>query len=263
MSKNKNETPEILVIDVGNTSVRISHYSGMKFKKAARIKTSEIKKSAARVIKKNFPLKIIKAAVIASVVPAISRFLTQMIRVRFHVPVFQVGKDISAPIPNKYRDPRRVGMDRLMNALAVREEYKLPAIIIDFGTAVTFDVVSGKGEYLGGVIAPGIEISIDALFNKTALLPKIRLTRPREVIGRDTVESIRIGCAYGIGGLCDRIVEVVGSKLRSRPFVIATGGYARFMSRYCHSIQKIDPDLVLKGILFSYQRHCGRKLKST
>ena len=110
-----------------------------------------------------------------------------------------------------------------------------------------------KGDYLGGVIAPGIEISLEALFQKTALLPKIRLAHPEGIIGKDTVESIRAGCSYGIGGLCDRVVDEIKKQLSLRPLVIATGGYAKFMSKYCKRIQKIDPDLVLRGIYYTYK----------
>jgi type III pantothenate kinase len=157
------------------------------------------------------------------------------------------------PIINRYRTPREVGVDRLVNALAAHRRYRRAVIVIDFGTAITFDFVSKKGEYLGGVIAPGIETSLEALFQKTALLPRIRMAKPRSVMGRDTVESIRAGCAYGIGGLCDRVVEEIRRHYRSKPLVIATGGYARFMRRYSRSIQKIDGCLTLHGIYQTYR----------
>ena len=162
---------------------------------------------------------------------------------------------MQAPVRNLYKNPKQVGMDRLMNAVAVHQAYKRNTIVIDFGTAITFDAVSAKGEYLGGVIAPGIEISLNALYERTALLPKIKLAHPKAVIGRDTIESIRSGCSYGMGGLCDRIVLELRKKLGRNALVIATGGYAYFMSQYCTSIRQIDPDLVLRGIFLTYQKN--------
>jgi len=167
--------------------------------------------------------------------------------------VFVIGKDLSVPIVNRYKNPKQVGIDRLLNAYAGYRLYRRELIIIDFGTAITFDLVSAKGEYLGGIIAPGIEISLEALFQKTALLPKIRLAHPASMIGRNTTESIRVGCTVGIGGLCDRIVERLRKQHLRHSLVLATGGYAKFMSRYCRSISRIDEDLVLKGIVWTCQ----------
>ena len=157
-------------------------------------------------------------------------------------------------IINRYKNPRQVGVDRLVNAAAAFDRYHRDTIVIDFGTAITFDIVSKKGEYLGGVIAPGIEITLEALNQKTALLPKIRLTHPKNLIGRDTAESIRVGCSVGLGGLCDRLVERISRRYHLHPLVIATGGYARFMTRYCKSIQKIDTELTVRGILLSFKK---------
>ncbi len=189
--------------------------------------------------------------VIASVVPSASAELKKTAS-RLGIPSFLVGKDFQVPIANRYKNPRQVGIDRLLNAFAAYKIHQRALIIIDFGTAITFDIISGKGEYLGGIIAPGIEISLEALFQKTALLPRIQLQHPRALIARDTVESIRVGCSVGIGGLCDRIVEKLGRDRLRKPLVIATGGYAGFMRRYCHSIASIDDQLVLKGIVWTY-----------
>ena len=177
----------------------------------------------------------------------------KIVSTKLKLPAFLVGKDIAVPIINRYKNPKQVGVDRLLNAYAGYSLYKRELIIIDFGTAITFDLVSKKGEYLGGIIAPGIEISLEALFQKTALLPKIRLAHPGSLIGRNTVESIRVGCSVGIGGLCDRIVEELRRKELRKPLVIATGGYAHFMRRYCKTVAKIDDQLVLKGIALAYR----------
>jgi type III pantothenate kinase len=240
-----------IAVDIGNTSAFFAAYNGNKIVKTLRLGTvfSSSPKALPVLAKwgKGYPV-----AVIASVVPAASLFLRKKLP-RIGIRALVIGRDLQAPVKNRYKNPKQVGADRLVNAVAAHELYRKDAIVIDFGTAITFDVVSKKGEYLGGVIAPGIEISLDALFQKTALLPKIRLSHPRGVVGRDTIESIRSGCSFGIGGLCDRVVEEIRRQHRLDPIVIATGGYAKFMAKYCHSIDKIDPHLTLTGIRLTYE----------
>ncbi len=243
----------VLCIDIGNTSITVGCFKNGKLEKTFRIPTKEFKKTAIRTIQSALNLKNVEAAVIASVVPLAGKFLRAELPKKLKLKTFLIGQDLTPPIRNRYKNPKQVGMDRLMSAVAVYEKYRKNAIVIDFGTAITFDAVTQKGEYLGGVIAPGIEISLDALFERTALLPRIRLARPKSILGRDTIESIQSGCSYGIGGLCDRIVLELQKKLGKNTLVIATGGYARFMSRYCRSIWKIDDDLVLRGILLTYR----------
>ena len=253
MKNAKRSKEDVLVVDAGNTSILFGYYRGDGLKKTFRIQTGDIHARVFGTIKKHFPARKLKAAVIASVVPKVNASLKENISRAFGLKALFINKEIPIPITNKYRKPKQVGVDRLMNALAVFKKYRREAIVIDFGTAITFDVVSRQGEYLGGVIAPGIGLSIDALFQKTALLPKIRLAHPKNIIGRDTVESIRVGCSFGIGGLCDRIIDEIKSKTHPDPIIIATGGYAHFMAKYCHYITRIDPQLTLKGILLTYQ----------
>ena len=244
---------KLLAIDIGNTSIQFGLFSGRKLVKSRRLPTAQVRTRAIALIKKEFKPSTLEAAVISSVVPAAGVYLRRAIPASLKVKALLVGKDLKAPIKNRYRVPKQVGMDRLMNAVAFHKKYRRDGIIVDFGTAITFDVVTKKGEYLGGVIAPGIEISIEALFRKTALLPRIRLAHVGPIIGRDTISSIRSGCSYGIGGLCDRIIERIASERHIKPFVVATGGYASFMRRYCRHIRKIEPDLVLQGILETYR----------
>ncbi len=250
---NKRSASKILAIDIGNTSVLFGYYDRQQLKKTLRLSTKGIGLKEIRSLKKRFPIHELEAAIIASVVPPLGKQLKKKLRKDLGLSSYLIGKDIPIPIVNRTRSPRQVGIDRLMNAIAAFDRYHRSAIIIDFGTAITFDVVSKKGEYLGGVIAPGIEISLDALFRQTALLPKVRLAHPARWIGRDTVESIRIGCSIGIGGLCDRIIERIKKKYRLRPVIIATGGYAAFMARYCSAMDRIDPWLTLKGVRLTYQ----------
>jgi len=245
---------KILAVDVGNTSVHFALFSGKTIHKTFRIKTPDLGLRALRRIARKIPLKNVEAAVIASVVPSAGNFLKKNLPKTVGLKSYLIGKDLKAPIANKYKKPEQVGIDRLVNAVAAFHRYPRDLILIDFGTAITLDVVSKKGEYLGGVIAPGIEMSLEALFHKTALLPKIRLKHPGNIMGKDTVESIRVGCSVGIGGLCDRLIQRIRAHYRSKPLVIATGGYALFMKRYCQSIDLIDPFLTLKGIQISFAK---------
>ena len=245
---------DLLAIDVGNTSVHFAFYTNGKWRGEFRIPTQEIEAKAVRVLKSKFKNKRLDA-VIGSVVPKTGKYLKKAIERSLNARVFMIGPKFPVPIVNKYRKPSQVGVDRLLSALAAFHQHKKALIVIDFGTAITFDVVSKKGEYLGGVIAPGIEISLEALFQKTALLPKIRLSHPHNLIGKDTVESIRVGCSVGIGGLCDRIVERIEKRYGFKAKVIATGGYAPFMSRYCRKFSSIEPRLISKGIFLTYKHH--------
>ena len=164
---------------------------------------------------------------------------------------------MKVPIKNKYRYPRQVGQDRLVGAYAARILYGSPAIVIDFGTAITFDVISSKGEYMGGIIVPGIRLTAESLFKKTAMLPLVSIVRPKALIGRDTTNSILSGIFYGYGALCDGLIRQLTRTMRSSPRVIATGGYAALMKKYSSHIRRIDPDLIfrgLEGIYMFYRR---------
>ena len=249
------KTHKILVVDVGNTSTLFGYYDGPRLRKTFRLPTKSLKPAKLLVLKRKFPLNQMEAAVVATVVPAAGKMLKKSLPRLLGLKTLLAGQDIQVPIQNRYRHPKQVGMDRLMNALAAFIKYRRDVIIMDFGTAITFDVVSRKGEYLGGVIAPGVEISLEALYQKTALLPNIRLTSPKSAIGRDTVESIRIGCSIGIGGLCDRIVEKIKRRFRRPPLVIATGGQADFIAKYCKTAMRIEPSLTLQGLWLSYRHH--------
>ena len=246
------EMKKFLAVDIGNTSIHFAFYEKGVWKKHASVSSRAPKKALMAFLNKNFAGLHDAEVVIASVVPQTDALLKSFFAKKPDVRARVVGHDIKIPIVNRYRNPKQVGIDRLMNAIAGFKRYKKALIIIDFGTAITFDVVGKKGEYLGGVIAPGIEISLEALFQKTALLPKIVLKHPKNLIGRDTAESIRVGCSVGIGGLCDRVVEAISKKYRLNPQVIATGGYASFMKKYCRSIQSIAPNLILDGIRITH-----------
>ncbi len=249
----------ILVADIGNTSILFGYYVNTKLQKTWRLATFSVSASTLKILSRQFPLKEAEALVIASVVPHATRVLVKHFTPYLRGKVCVAGKNLPIPIKNLYDNPREVGVDRLMNAVAIHQKHAHDAIIVDFGTAITFDVVTKKGEYLGGVIAPGIEISLEALYQRTALLPKIRLQRPRSIIGRNTIESIRAGCTFGIGGLCERVIEEIKKRCRLNPRIYATGGYARFMSRYLRKKAYILDHLTLEGIRLTYIRHFPKK----
>ena len=235
----------ILAVDIGNTSATFGVFRGKRLAAKFSMLTDRLNPS--------FPSKHrlfrgpFDAILVSSVVPAKNGVLKKAAR-QLGAPVRIIGRDLAVPIRNLARNPREVGIDRLLNALEAYRVFGAACVAIDFGTAITFDVVSSKGEYCGGVIAPGVELSLNALFEKTALLPRIRMQRPHRVVGRDTIACIRSGCSYGIGALCDGILRRIQAERGGPLRVIATGGYARYISRYSALIRRIDDDLILKGI---------------
>jgi type III pantothenate kinase len=167
-----------------------------------------------------------------------------------------IGKDILVPIKNLYHKPKQVGQDRLVNAYAASSLYRAPLIAIDFGTAITFDIISKKKEYLGGMILPGLKISLEALNQRTALLPKIKLKKPDDFIGKDTKNSMLSGIIYGFGSLTDELITRIKKVIGRNALAIVTGGNTELISKYCRKINKVDVNLTLKGLsmLYSYKK---------
>ncbi|MDP3786998.1 MAG: type III pantothenate kinase [Candidatus Omnitrophota bacterium] len=238
----------LLTIDIGNTSIAFGVFQGKRLKSTWKISTESV------LLKKTIRLPgNIDAAIISSVVPKATPVVKKMVAKKYNIRPLVLGENIKAPIKNLYRNPRQVGQDRLVDAVAVKELYSCPAIVIDFGTAITFDIISKKGDYLGGIIVPGIETSVRALSKQAALLPIIKVSAPKELVGRDTVSSMKSGIFNGFGVLCDGLV----AKLRTKygPMrVIATGGHARLMSKFSRSIPKVDPNLTLQGLRLIYEK---------
>jgi len=243
-----------LTIDIGNTMISFALLKGTTMKRVWSVETTLSKnslktklKTLLERIKRNYPL--INQVIICSVVPKIVPLIKSAVQQKFNIKPTLIGADRKVPIKNRYRNPRQVGQDRLVCAYAAMRLYGAPAIVIDFGTAITFDVVSGKGEYLGGIIVPGIRLSAESLFRKTAMLPKISIQTPRTLIGRDTQTSILSGIFYGYGALCGGLIEAISKPMKRKPKVILTGGYARLMRKFISKkIHTVDPDLVYKGM---------------
>ena len=203
-------------------------------------------------------------AIICSVVPKASKILEDILKKNVAVDI--IGRDIVVPIKNRYKNPKQVGQDRLVGAYGAMKIYGRPLIVVDLGTAITFDVISAKGEYLGGAIVPGIRLSAESLFLKTALLPNIEIQAPKHIIGKTTQESILSGLFYGYGSLCKGMIDSLSSQLsfprkvgltdtrscsRESIRVVMTGGHTHLMKKFVSpKIRIIDEDLVFKGIYF-------------
>jgi len=235
----------LLAIDIGNTNINFGIFQGNKIIKRFIIPTKDY---SLRKLKRGLGRVEINNAIICSVVPQVTKILVKDLKKSLGKRPYIIGKDILVPIKNLYRIPRQVGQDRLVNAYAGVMLYGAPLIVVDFGTAVTFDAVSRNKEYLGGMILPGLGISLDALAERTALLPKIKLKRPQELIGRDTKSSILSGMVYGFAALTDDLVLRIRNKISKSAKVIGTGGNINLINKYCKRLDRIDRDLTLKGV---------------
>ena len=190
----------------------------------------------------------LEQAVVCSVVPQATPKVVRALRAAGCPRVRVAGRTLRIPIKNRYRYPRQVGQDRLVGAYAAWRTYKRDCIVADFGTAITIDVVTRNGEYLGGVIAPGLDISLEALAARTALLPKVELREPPELLGRDTANSIRSGLLYGCVALCEGLVTQLKRRYAPKAVVVATGGSSPLIAKHTRLIRRLRPTLVLEGL---------------
>jgi len=242
----------LLAIDIGNTNISLGLFRNERLLSRYDIPTKQI--SYLPDFKKIFNKNKIDDVIICSVVPKSTIILKKELKKLLDKKPIIIGKDIIVPIKNLYRKPKQVGQDRLVNAYAGAKIYSTPLIVVDFGTAITFDVISKHKEYLGGMILPGLEISLDVLATRTALLPKIKLNKPKEFIGRDTRNSMLSGIVYGFAALTDNLAERIKNRIGKSAKVIGTGGNIQLIGKYCKSIYKIDRDLTLKGLNLIYNR---------
>src|ERR1700685_4448453 len=201
----------------------------------------------------------IQGIVISSVVPPLDPVLRQVCERYFNSKPLFVEPGIKTGMPVHYDNPAEVGADRIVNAVAAFEKYGGPCVVVDFGTATTFDCVSGKGEYLGGVICPGIGISADALFQRTARLPRVEIRKPARVIGSNTVGSLQSGLYYGYLGLVDGILELLLEELGKDAHVIATGGLGPMIGTGREYIKTVDDFLTLEGLRIIWERNAAAR----
>lgn len=242
----------IFAIDIGNTNITAGLFAGDTLVKKIKAPTNLYHLYDKR-LKELYSLSDISDndsldVIISSVVPIALSRLIMALNNNIKCKISIVGRDKKAPIKNLYKVKNEVGQDRLVNAFAAKTLYGAPCVIVDFGTAITFDVVSGKEEYLGGLILPGIEMSLTSLYKMTALLPMIKLKPASSIIGRDTVSSMRGGILFGLGAMCDALSVKYKKLLGKKTRIIATGGNAALIKRYARSIQIVDEDLTLKGL---------------
>jgi len=251
----------LLTIDVGNTNTVIGCFEGERLVESWRIKTD------ARATADEIALLLRglladeprpDGIAACSTVPAILHELRGVFaRYYDDVPAVIVEPGVRTGVPILYDNPREVGADRIVNALAAHTLYGGPAIVVDFGTSTNFDVVSERGEFLGGALAPGIEVSVDALAIRAARLLEVELVRPRSVIGKSTVEALQSGIIFGFAGQIDGIVRRISAELDHKPTVIATGGLASLVLEESETITEHEPDLTLIGLRLVFERNDG------
>lgn len=251
----------LLAIDVGNTQTVIGAYRGTDLVGHWRISTDANKTGdelalyyQGFLMLKGLSFADFDAVIVSSVVPTATMALEHMTHEYWDFNPLIVGNNVDAGIKVNVDNPREVGPDRLVNAVAVFERYGGPSIVVDFGTATTFDAISDRGEYMGGVIAPGIEISSQALFRAAARLTRVDLYRPPSVIGKNTVWSLQSGIIFGFAGQVDRVVELMGEEMGGKATVVATGGLAEVVVPECRTVQVHDPLLTLHGLRLIYER---------
>lgn len=254
----------IFVLDIGNTNTVLGVFENDRLKHEWRIKTDRHKTSDefAMVIKSLFDFKGISFAdisgvIISSVVPPIMRALEKMCRVYFQLEPLIIGRENIDPLLSMvYPHPHEIGADRIVNAVGAIEAYGSPLIIIDFGTATTYCYINENSEYVGGLIAPGIKISVEALYQKASKLPKIEIQQPHNIVGQSTIEAMQSGVFYGYIGQVDGIVEKIMQEMGgTKPTVVATGGLATLMANESKSIDVVDQHLTLKGLYLIYQKN--------
>jgi type III pantothenate kinase len=249
----------LLTIDVGNTNTVIGHFDGERLAESWRIKTdTRATADELALLLRGLLVDSDKPDGIAacSTVPAVLHELRGVFsRYYASVPAVIVEPGAKTGVPLLIDNPREVGADRIVNTLAAHHLYGGPAIVVDFGTSTNFDVVSAKGEFLGGALAPGIEISIDALAARGARLFKVELVRPRSVIGKNTVDALQSGMIYGFAGQIDGLVRRISDELDADPVVIATGGLAPIVIDECETVTEHEPDLTLIGLRLVFDRN--------
>ena len=252
----------LLAVDVGNTHTVLGLYEDATLVHDFRIETSKGRTmDEYHVLLLNLlqvaevPRASVRASILASVVPTLNDTLIEAVDRAFDHEILVVGPGIKTGMPILYENPREVGADRIVNAVAAYERVGGQVIVVDFGTATTFDCISAKGEYLGGAIAPGMQISAHALFDRAARLPRVEIAQPAKAVGRNTVHSMQSGIVFGYVGLVDGLVRRLWAEMGSSCTVIATGGLARLIEPESETIDEVDEYLTLDGLRLLYERN--------
>lgn len=244
-----------LAVDIGNTSINIGVYKGDELVANWKVATHihkmpdeygvlllELIKSA------KVDAEDIKKITVCSVVPPLTAVFTELFKKYFHVKPLVVGAGVKTGVKIRMDNPKEVGADRVVNAAAAHHLYSGPVIVVDLGTATNFDTVSGSGEYIGGAIAPGMDMAAEALFERTAKLPRIELEKPKQAIGKNTINAMQSGIVFGYIGLVEAIIERIKKELDGEVKVVATGGYAELIAKNTEAIDEVNSELTLIGL---------------
>jgi len=264
MTRTSEKKPRVLVVDVGNTNIVLGVYDGEKLVDSWRLATARDRTAdeygilATQVLGPDYS-KTLDDAIVASVVPPLNGTIEAMISKYFGVDALFVEPGVKTGLSIQTENPLEVGADRIVNAVAAHALFGGPAVVVDFGTATTFDVVTANGEYRGGVIAPGLTISSEALFARAARLPRVDIRRPAQLIGTNTVASMQSGIYYGYLGLVDGILARITAEIPGIKTIVATGGLADLLVEDSQYINVIDPELTLKGLKIIRDRNADKK----
>lgn len=251
----------LLVIDIGNTNIVIGLYEGTALTHHWRLQTNTRKtEDEYGVLMRQLfadagDPRDISGCILSSVVPPMQSMFVTMIERYFGARPMVVGPGIKTGMPILAENPREVGADRIVNAVAAYARTADATIVVDFGTATTFDAISPEGEYLGGAICPGVAISADALYVRASKLPRVDVVAPPRVIGRNTVSAMQSGIVYGYVGLVNGMVARFERELGRRSHVVATGGLGRLFTEHCETVDEYDPDLTLNGLRLLWERN--------
>jgi type III pantothenate kinase len=252
----------LLVVDVGNTQTHFGAFRGEELLEhwrfaTVRDSTADQLGAALRNLLelRGLSFEDLQASIVSSTVPQLEPEWTAMAERYLRHEMLVVGPGLKTGMAIRYDNPREIGADRLVNALALRERFGGPAVCVDFGTATTFDVVSAEGEYIGGALMTGIEISLDALTERGARLPKVELAPPKTVIAKNTIDAIRSGVVFGYAGAVDAILRRIYDELGGQVSVIATGGLGRLVVPFTEEITEVDDLLTLTGLRLIYERN--------
>ena len=254
----------LLAVDAGNTQTHVGMFRGPELVEHWRLTTvrdattDELAIELASLLElRDLRLRDVDAVIVSTVVPALVREYERLADRYLPGNLLLVGPSLKTGMPIRIERPYELGTDRLVNAVAAHDHCGRGCIVVDFGTSTNYDVVSAEGEYLGGVISPGIEISMDALFERAAMLTKVEIEPPDEVIGRSTQAAVRAGIVYGFAGQVDGIVGRIREELVDEATAIATGGLAAVIAPFCDSVDEVDDHLTLTGLRLIHERNTG------